>query len=146
MKLILLANIGATLVLVGLIWVIQVVHYPLFAQVGAANFPAYEAQHSGRITLIVMPLMLIELGTAGLLALAVPPSIATWETWLGLGLVLVAWGVTFFFSVPQHNVLSGGFDAAAHRALVESNWLRTLAWSVRGGLVLWWLWRLLPAF
>ncbi len=144
MKWILLANVASTLILVGLIWVIQVVHYPLFAYVGEAGFPAYEAEHSSRITLIVMPLMLIELGSAGLLLLTPPAGIPTWQATLGLGLVLLAWGVTFFVSVPQHNILSGGFDAAAHRLLVESNWLRTLAWSGRGLLVLWWLGRLLP--
>ena len=33
-KLILLSNVAATLYMVGLIWCIQIVHYPLFAQVG----------------------------------------------------------------------------------------------------------------
>lgn len=142
-KLLLLTNVGATLLLTGLIWTIQLVHYPLFAQVGAAGFPAYEAEHSARITLLVMPLMLVELIAAGLLALAPPPGVRAGEAWLGLALVIAAWAVTFFVSVPQHTVLSSGFDAAAHRLLVQSNGLRTLAWSGRGVLMLVWLWRAL---
>jgi hypothetical protein len=142
-KLLLLTNVATALILTGLIWTIQLVHYPLFAQVGSANFATYEAEHSARITLLVMPLMLAELAAAGLLALAPPPGVRAWEAWLGLALVLLAWGVTMFASVPQHAALSSGFDALAHRLLVQTNWLRTLAWSGRGLLVVVWLWRAL---
>ena len=34
MPLVFLLHLGATLALVGLIWTVQVVHYPLFAGVG----------------------------------------------------------------------------------------------------------------
>jgi hypothetical protein len=33
-KLVLLANLAATFFMVGLIWFVQIVHYPLFGQVG----------------------------------------------------------------------------------------------------------------
>ena len=60
----LIAHVGATLAMTGLIWLIQCVHYPLFAQVGAEAFQEYHARHTQWITPIVGPLMLIELGTA----------------------------------------------------------------------------------
>jgi hypothetical protein len=145
MQLILLANIAATLLMTGVIWIVQVVHYPLFALVGRGNFPAYEAAHSSAITLVVMPLMLVELGTSFLLALAPPPALDRATPWIGLGLAAATWGVTFFFSVPAHGALSGGFDPAAHTALVSTNWLRTLAWTAHSGVVLYWVWRWLPA-
>jgi hypothetical protein len=44
-KLLLLAHSAATLFLVGLIWFVQVVHYPLLAQVGTGEFVAYAASH-----------------------------------------------------------------------------------------------------
>ncbi len=143
MLLILLANVAATLLMTGVIWMVQVVHYPLFALVGREQFPAYEYAHSASITLLVMPLMLVELGTAFLLALNPPPGLDRLTPWIGLGLAAATWGVTLFFSIPAHNTLSGGFDAAAHAALVSSNWLRTLAWTAHSGLVLYWLGRLL---
>ena len=35
-------------------------HYPLFSHVGRDKFPAYEARHTYRITLLVAPLMITE--------------------------------------------------------------------------------------
>jgi hypothetical protein len=143
MPLILLANVAATLLMTGVIWMVQVVHYPLFALVGREQFPAYEYAHSAAITLLVMPLMLVELGTSFMLALNPPPGLDRLTPWIGLGLAAATWGVTLFFSIPAHNTLSGGFDATAHAALVSSNWLRTLAWTAHSGLVIYWLGRLL---
>lgn len=133
----LLVHLAATLLMCGVIWTMQLVHYPLFARVGAAAFPAYEAAHQSRITWIVAPLMLAELATAAWLALRTPPGIPPAAAWTGLALVLVAWGVTGLVSSPLHGVLAGGFDAGAHRALVLTNWIRTAAWTARAGLVLW---------
>lgn len=137
MKLVLLANLAATLCMVGAIWIVQVVHYPLFNQVGDAGFAAYEAAHSGLITLVVGPLMLVEAGTALLLALDPPAPISPPVAWFGVILVGVVWFSTMFLQVPQHNILAGGFDADAYRFLVDSNWIRTIAWSLRGLIALW---------
>ena len=55
-----LVHAAATWFLVGLIWIIQVVHYPLFARVGEDGFVAYEAAHTRLISLVVGPAMLVE--------------------------------------------------------------------------------------
>jgi uncharacterized membrane protein len=137
MKLVLLANLAATLMMTGAIWIVQVVHYPLFSRVGAEGFARYEAEHSALITLIVGPLMLAEAFTAFLLAMQPPENVSYPEVWIGLGLVAVVWLVTFFVSVPQHSILAGGFDQGAYETLVNTNWWRTLAWTARSALVLW---------
>ena len=136
-KFILLTQVAATLYMTGLIWCIQLVHYPLFAQVGREGFAAYETAHSNSITPIVGLPMLFELITAGLLLFFRSPAIGLAETVIGLALVILIWLSTMFLQVPQHNILSTGFDATAHRFLVSSNWLRTVAWTIRGALVLW---------
>jgi hypothetical protein len=136
MKTVLLVNVAATLLMCGVIWMVQLVHYPLFSEVGESTYVRYQNGHQTLITLLVGPLMLIEAGTALLLLAQPPQGVPAWMTWAGMALVAVVWGATFFLSVPQHAVLSAGFDAEAHRALVSSNWVRTLAWSGRGVLVL----------
>lgn len=141
--LVFLINLGATLAMFGVILVIQIVHYPLFSRVGAENFRAYEAAHTALITLVVFPLMLAELITALLLALQPPRSVPSLAAWIGLALVGVTWLSTAFIQVPLHGRLSAGFDASAHQALVATNWLRTIAWSLRAVLVLWMVWRIL---
>lgn len=145
MKLLFLLHLGATLAMVGLIWLVQIVHYPLFARVGAEQFIAYEQDHARLITYIVLPLMLIELIGAVALLFSRPDGIPLSLVWIGAVLVAVIWLSTIFLQIPQHTHLAGGFDADAHRLLVLTNWLRTIAWSARGILMLWMLHRLLPA-
>lgn len=144
MKWLFLANLGTTLIMVGAIWVVQVVHYPLFDQVGEATFRSYHAAHNVLISYIVLPAMLMEAGTAALFVLQRPSYISPAEAWLGFILVGVAWGATFFMSVPQHSILAAGFNQQAYETLVSTNWLRTIAWSLRGLLVLWQVMKVLP--
>ena len=67
MKLILLTQVFATLFMVGLIWFVQIVHYPLYANVGREQFPEYEALHNRLTTWVVGPAMLVEMLTAAAL-------------------------------------------------------------------------------
>jgi hypothetical protein len=144
MEWVLLLNLASTGVMIGVIWFVQVVHYPLFGGVGSPGWTAYAAAHGRRTTLVVGPPMLLELATSVLLALRPPPGIPPAATWAGLALVAVVWASTGLLQVPRHRVLGGGWDAAAHRSLVAGNWVRTVAWTLRGMLVLWMLARLLP--
>jgi hypothetical protein len=48
----------------------------------------------------------------------------------------VIWLSTALLQVPRHRALEAGFDPAAHRALVATNWIRTVAWTARGFLLL----------
>ena len=63
----LLLQVAATLCMVGLIWFVQIVHYPLLAQVGRDGFRRYEMDHQRLTTWVVAPLMLTELTTAFLM-------------------------------------------------------------------------------
>lgn len=129
--------------MVAVIWFVQVVHYPLFASVGRAAFARYERQHTRRITPIVAPLMLAELGSGALVVAALPSWTTPLEAWLGAGLIALVWLSTGLLQVPAHGRLAEGFDEVWHRRLVRSNWLRTVAWSARGVLVCLWLSRAL---
>ena len=55
---------------------------------------------------------------------------------LAVTLMIVIWVATIALSVPCHEKLSLGFDASAHRRLVLTNWIRTIAWTLRGLLIL----------
>ena len=138
-----LLNIATTLFMTGVIWFVQVVHYPLFSGIGTEAFAVYAARHSTLTTYVVIVPMFIELITASLLVWQRPPELTIWEVWLGLGLVGIIWLSTAYLQVPQHTALGAGFDNAAYTALVTTNWLRTAAWTLRSALVLWWLARLL---
>jgi hypothetical protein len=83
--------------------------------------------------------MLVEALTAVLLLLASREreDINFGVLWIGFGLLVLIWLSTIVLQVPRHTVLGKGFDTAAHRQLVVSNWVRTAAWSARSVLVLW---------
>ncbi|MFH5804838.1 hypothetical protein [Alienimonas sp. DA493] len=132
----LLVQAAATLPLVGLIWTVQLVHYPLFDGVGAEGFAEYERRHTVRITWIVAPLMLAELAVSGWLALRVPEGVPAWQCWLRAALTAGIWLSTSFLQVPRHKELAAGFAPAAHAALVGTNWIRTGLWTARGILTL----------
>jgi hypothetical protein len=132
----LLVQAFASLAMTGLIWCIQVVHYPLFAAVAPEAFPRYEAEHARLITLVVGPLMLVELAASLWIAAARPAGVPAWMAWLGVGLVAAIWLSTAAIQVPCHSRLAAGFDAEVHARLVSSNWIRTVAWTARGVLSL----------
>jgi hypothetical protein len=111
----------------------------LFKDVGQDGFEHYEAQHSNLTTLVVGPVMLLELLSALLLLWYPPAGIKTWQLYFGLGLVGIIWLSTAVLQVPQHGILAQGFNQQAYESLVTTNWLRTLAWTLRSLLVCYWL-------
>jgi hypothetical protein len=141
--LVFVAHAVATCALVGLIWLVQLVHYPLFAHVGAEAFPAFHQLHVRWISPVVVPPMLVELAGALYLVVDRPAFMPGWAAAAGLTLVVVAWGSTFALSVPAHDALARGFDPATIERLVTTNWVRTLAWTARAGLLSWLLVRAL---
>jgi len=132
----LLIHAGATLYMTGLIWFVQLVHYPLMAKVGELNYTIYQKLHERNTMWAVGPAMFIELACAGWLILAAPNGVAPWLTWLGLLLVILVWLSTALIQVPCHKKLGHGFDKQTHRRLVTTNWLRTAFWSARGVIAL----------
>jgi hypothetical protein len=135
---ILLLHTASTLIMVGLIWFVQVVHYPLFESVGREGFALYAQSHARLTSMVVIPPMLVEAGTTGLMLAGLrPASVGMGSLWLGAALLVVIWSSTLFLQMPRHTLLSAGFDGHAHAALVATNWIRTCAWSLRGTLTLW---------
>ncbi|HEY8563647.1 MAG TPA: hypothetical protein VIL74_24925 [Pyrinomonadaceae bacterium] len=140
-KILLLLNITATLFLTGVVWTVQLVQYPFFSRFESENFTKYHDEYRFWITPIVAPPMIVEIISAVLLVVFPPDRIDPKLFWLGLVLTLIVWVSTFLAQVPLHEKLARGFDARAHSRLVHSNWLRTVAWSLRGGLVFYFAWK-----
>ncbi len=133
---VLLAHLAATLFMTGVIWYVQVVHYPLFRLADPARFAEFEVDHSRFTTRVVVPPMLLELASAVWLVVFPHALYSRPLAALGLALLLVIWWSTWTLQVPQHVVLSDGYDEAAHDKLVRTNWIRTVFWTLRSVLVL----------
>jgi len=118
--------------LTGLIWVVQVVHYRAFRYVSEDKFQSFHRFHTKNMTYVVLPLMLIELSTGTALVVLMPDSSFHWLNLIGL---LLIWVSTFFISVPLHNLLATERNLRVIERLILTNWVRTVLWSVRLGLL-----------
>ena len=121
--------------MMGLIWFVQLVHYPLFAQVGEHTHILYHRIHIQWTTWAVGPAMLIELATDLFLCWAVQFEYGM--VTFGFIMLMTVWLSTVLLQIPCHNRLALGFEVSVHRRLVLSNWIRTIAWSLRDIIALW---------
>jgi len=137
MRIVVWIQAAATLMMAGVTWFAQVAHYPLLGLVGPETFVAYQTANMDQTTLVVGPLIAAEGVTALMLLWRRPKGVLLRHALVGVALLGVIWLSTASFQVPMHEVLTGGFDPVVHRHLVLSNWIRTVAWSTRGVLVLW---------
>ncbi len=103
-----------------LIWIIQILHYPSFLYVDKGQFHSFELFHTKRITIIVAPLMILEL-ILGILNFHIISS----------GIIVLIWLSTFFIQVPCHDKLKLGYDKQIIEKLIRSNWIRTILWTVK---------------
>lgn len=134
---VLVVHAFASAFMCGLIWTIQLVHYPLFARVGEAEFGAYMSGHTRRITWIVGPMMLAELVSAVmLLCVAGIGGALRMAVWVGLAMLSIIWLSTFIAQGPMNVRLCVGRDEQLIARLVATNWLRTALWSGRAVLAM----------
>ena len=134
-----LLHLAVTWYLVGLIWTIQRVHYPsmFFVDPHPERAVQAERQHCDRIFWIVGPMMLVEGALAALLLFAIGwlngnDAKTMILPGLGIVLLLVIWLSTAMIQMPLHDELLKQPNPAANHRLVNSNWIRTAAWTVRG--------------
>lgn len=133
----LLLHAAITWALAGLIWTIQIVHYPLFEQVGEDSFVTFHARHMWLITWVAGPLILAESGSAGLLLFLGERSLLFV---ISLVPLLAIWASTIIYQVRLHDKLTNGFHLETIRRLAYTNWIRTLGWTLRAMCLLAALW------
>ena len=132
----LLLNAAAVLAMTGVIWFVQLVHYPLFASVGADQWQSYHSEHSRRTTWVVMAPMTIDLATSVALVAAVPAGVSPALLAAGALAAVVTWAATGLLAVPAHRRLADGWHGGVGRRLTLTNWVRTTAWSCHSLVVL----------
>lgn len=135
---VLLACLALTLVNVGMIWFLQLNHYPLYRLVGEEAFRAYMAGHNARLLVpVILPGGLAVL-LSFLLAWVRPPGVPAWSVWL-----VIASGAAILLSTaliqgPAHAALArDGYSAALIQRVVATNWIRTAGWTLNAALLLW---------
>jgi predicted outer membrane lipoprotein len=133
--LVLLINLLSTWTMVGVIWFVQVVHYPLLSVVPVESAASVAVEHQRRTGWVVGAPMALEGVTTLALLVLVPEGVAWFVPWLAGIPLAVALGATIFLSVPRHERMAREPDAQVGKELVSTNWVRTIAWTVRGLVV-----------
>ena len=126
-------NVISAFFLTGVIWTIQIVHYPSFHYIDKLSFVNFHQFHERRISIIVMPLMILELISSVALYFN---DMSNHTFLLNLIVVGLIWCSTFFIQVPIHNILSQKKDIMMIEKLVNTNWIRTFLWSMRMLLII----------
>lgn len=130
----LVVNAFATCVMVGVIWFVQVVHYPLLATIGQDRASEIAQEHQRRTGWVVGLPMAIEGVTTLWLLVQRPQHVNVLLPWLAAILLAVALASTLFLSVPLHEKMANSPTADIGARLVRTNWPRTVAWTLRGVL------------
>jgi hypothetical protein len=128
----------------GMSWVLQLMHYPLYRDVGPAEFSQY-IQHNNQRA--VVPAILPALATLGVSLLLVwrrpvliPAAMAVAAVLLNI-VVLIS---TAIWQGRLHGQLvQAGKSEPAINRLVATNWIRTAAFSIQAIFALWIIHRLL---
>jgi hypothetical protein len=137
---VLAAQAIASGIMCGVIWFVQLVHYPLFVRVPADDVAAHALENQRRTGWVVIPPMLVEGLTAAIVAVRPPAGVGLAPAIAGLAMVLALWLSTAIVQMPLHARLARDEqcpDAVA--ALVRTNWFRTSLWTARACLAAWML-------
>ena len=130
-----------TFLLVGLTWSIQLVHYPFFSWVDRDRFCEYIKKYHKRLSYWMVPFFVLECFFAILLLTVAKEGACRIIAFILFGLLLLIWLVTFCLQVPEHTLLAKEFSHKNLRKMTWTNWIRTIAWTLRSllllGLLLW---------
>lgn len=125
-------NVVSAWMMVGVIWVVQLVHYPLLALVGADRSVEAAERHQRAMSFVVGPPMAVEGVTTLWLLVDRPDEVVVWLPWAGAVCVGVALLSTVWLSVPRHARMATEPDPKVGTELVRTNWPRTVAWTLHG--------------
>lgn len=113
--------------LVVLIWMVQLIIYPGFSFYENSDLLKWHKKYTPRITVLVAPLMFIQMGIAIYLSV--------FEfSFLNLSyalLVFSTWISTFIYFVPLHQKIEANQDIKMSvMNLSKGNWVRTFLWTI----------------
>lgn len=122
-------HLVVTSAMAGVIWMVQIVHYPSFFYVDVNKYKPFQNFHMSGIGFIVGPLMGVELITGAMLLIIYKFSnIYFFSSML---LLVGIWLTTAVVFTRIHNKLLNGYNEKLIHDLIRFNWSRTIMWTTR---------------
>ena len=119
----------STSMMVAIIWIVQILHYPTFKFIDQKKYEEFQDFHMKRISYIIIPIMLVELISV-VIVLILNSSL---NMLLGASLMLLIfiWILTALLFSKVHAYLLKGYDEDSINKLIGLNWIRTISWTIR---------------
>jgi hypothetical protein len=120
----------------GQIWLVQIVIYPLFARVGTAEYIGYHRFYTSRIP----PVVILPGFASFLLPIALTffgPDVPAWMTAANIATGIVGLLVTVLLEIPRHRLLErGGKNDVTIAELIRYNWPRTASITAQAAVTM----------
>ena len=128
-----LIHLIATAMMVSIIWIIQILHYPTFLFVDKKHYTEFQKFHMKNISYLIIPIMLVELLTG--LSILLKIKMINFYFFASFGLLILIWLITALFFSKFHSELSNKYNHDTILKLIRLNWIRTFFWTVRLGFL-----------
>ena len=119
----------STSMMVAIIWIVQILHYPTFKFIDQKKYEEFQDFHMKRISYLIIPIMFVEL-SSGVIVLIIDSSLYT-PFGVSLMLLIFIWILTALLFSKVHAYLLKGYDEDSINKLIDLNWIRTIFWTVR---------------
>jgi len=129
-----LLNTASSLVLTGIVWLVQITGYSSLLRVHREEFKRHHRHLTGRVLLLCLPFMVIEMASSIYLVMRAETLILYHLG--GLLVVIGIWISSFLLHLPMQLRLSRGFNEELIRKLSDTNWLRVILWSAKSAISL----------
>jgi len=129
-------HLVSSFMMIGIVWLVQVINYPLLSLVPEQFFSAYYRSHLLKSQWIIVPLMVLEAATGGLLLIFPIVQVAYWLYQINFALIVLIWLETILMHLSVHRQLKERHSKAAIENLTRIGWLRTITWSAHGAVLI----------
>lgn len=136
LALVFLFQMVSTFSMFGIIWFMQLIHYPLLNNI-RDGFAQYERADLRRSASFIGPLLILDLVLSIYLIALETTSLLIRLATFNLVLNILYWLWTFLFQLQQHQKLSIGFSKTAIHKLLVSHWVRTSIWCLKVATLMW---------
>lgn len=129
MEAILFFHFFLTFFMTGIIWLIQLIHYPSFSFIDKNMYSKFQTFHMNRISFLVGPIMILELLSGFYLLLFFYSESNFFVINFILNILILTMTIIVFGTI--HKKLIEGFKFSLFAKLISMNWIRTILWSMK---------------
>lgn len=131
-----IAQLISSFMMIGIVWLQQLINFPLFTLVPKESFSVYHQAHLNRSQWLIAPLMLVEVLSAAFLLIWPIPQVSYYLYLINFLLIVLIWLETFLMQWPLQKKLRKEHSLVTIERLIKLNRLRAITWSCHGAVLI----------